>query len=231
MFSLLIILIASRGSARQDLDHGNPTSGTNGQFPSLTMNNKGWVIQAYQEEKAANLPLRYKVGYLHNNQIHWSNHYAIYSKGGFPRIAMNDDFVVVTVFAHQITKQLCLRIGKLQVDEEESQSLNSPPANNSDVYNPYLSSPLVKEFSDSSAQQQLQDEMFTNEDMINSASIEWWGEKIMFAEGQNPSVSISKNNIVIIVYEEGDFNVQTSKYRIGKIESKELKWLDDNENG
>ena len=220
--------IASGSSWRQNADGSNSTTGINGQFPSLAMNNKGWVIQAYQEEKAANLPLRYKVGYLHGNQILWSNHYAIYSKGGFPRIAMNDDFVVVTVFSHQVTNQLCLRIGKLKVEDEESEPLNSPSIDNSSIYSSDLRSPLVTEVSDveQQQQQQQQDEVFPDEDMINSASIEWWGERIVFGEGQNPAVSISKHNTVVVVYEEGDFHSQASKYRIGRIEGKELKWLE-----
>ncbi len=209
--------------------------GVNGQYPTLAMNNRGWVIQTYHRETVINLRLRYKIGYLRENQIHWNNHHAAYSKGYFPRIAMNDGFVVVTVFTHQISKQLFCRIGKLRVEMEEgSQSLNSSSIEESTTTpGSNTNSPLVKNKLPqlgSQTEQGSHQPLPPDEDVINGASIEWWGEKIMFGEGRNPAVSISKNNTVVIVYERGNLNIQT-KYRIGRIEGRELKWLDSDEGG
>ena len=172
--------------------------GSNGQYPSICMDSQGWIIQVYHRETIINFRLRYKIGYLCNGKITWSGKSTSYNRGFYPRIAMNDSGVVLTVFTAQVGRQIFYRLGKLKydqdgepVDEVESQSPSIP-----------------------------------DEDTINGATIEWLGERELFGEGRNPDVTISNNNTVIIVYEKGGIRIRT-KYRIGDVQGKSIIWRSD----
>lgn len=90
---------------------------SNGQFPSICLNNRGWVIQVYHKETIINLRLRYKIGFLHEGEIIWSNRFTSYDKGFWPRIAVNDAGIVVAVFSAQLSQHMFFRLGKLCYDE------------------------------------------------------------------------------------------------------------------
>lgn len=158
------------------------------------------MIQAYHRETIVNLRLRYKIGFFNENEkcITWSSHHTVYNKGYYPRIAMNDKGMVVTVFASQIGKQIYYRLGKLRCDDD---SVDLSTAGSSAT----LEDPLP------------------NEVTINSASIEWSSEKVPIGEGRNVAVSISSSNMVIIVYESDKLRVQTY-YRIGDISGHNIIW-------
>ena len=85
----------------------------NGQYPSITMNNKGWIVQVFHKETVIGLKLRYKIGFLHEKQIIWSDYRGSFNTGYYPRISINDDGLIVTVFSHQVHKRLFYRLGLL----------------------------------------------------------------------------------------------------------------------
>ena len=164
----------------------------NGQYPSIAMNNEGWIIQVYHKETVVKLNLRYKIGFLHENRIIWSNHsgqnYGLFNEGYYPRISINDDGMIVAVFSHQVRRRLFYRLGRLTFGCRGQASLQN---------------------------------------LIHSASIEWLQKEMPLSEGLNPAVSISKNNLVVIVYEKG-FHTY---YRIGHVDNNEIKWLQADKSG
>lgn len=154
------------------------STGSNGQYPDLCMNDNGWIVIAYHKETVLNLRLRYKIGHLHENQITWSSS-TVFDKGYYPRVAINNKMLVVTVFASQVSRQVYCRLGKL-----------------------------------------LDDDSFA----VDEATIEWQGAKVLIGEGRNPSVGISNDNKVVVVYERGYLNFHVF-YRIGDIvDDREIVW-------
>ncbi len=86
---------------------------SNGQYPSIAMNNKGWIVQVYHIETVLNLRLRYRIGYLGDHGVIWSSNHMTFSKGFYPRVSMNDEGLLVTVFAAQVGRRIWYRVGKL----------------------------------------------------------------------------------------------------------------------
>ena len=168
---------------------------SNGQYPSICMNNKGWVVQVYHKETIINLRLRYKIGFMHESQIIWANKYTSYDKGFFPRLAINNSGIVVAVFSAQLSSQMFYRLGKLWYDQD-SDSQDDPES-------PSYSIP--------------------DQDTVDGANIDWLGEKQLIADGHNPAVTINNNNTVIVVYEKGRIRART-RYRIGDVKGKEIEW-------
>lgn len=169
---------------------------SNGQYPSICMNSRGWVIQVYHKETVINLRLRYKIGFLHDDSITWSGKFTSYDRGYYPRIAINDAGMVVAVFSAQVGRQMFYRLGKLRYDLDDN------------------------EFTDS---MESQSPSIPDDDAINGANIDWLEEKQLVGEGYNPDVSISNKDTVIIVYERGNIRVCT-RYRIGDIKGKKIEW-------
>ena len=168
---------------------------SNGQYPSICMNNKGWVIQVYHKETIISLRLRYKIGFMHESKIIWANMYRSYDKGFFPRVAMNNSGIVVAVFSAQLSSQMFYRLGKLWYDQ-----------GNHSQDNPELPSYSIPD-----------------QDAVDGANIDWLGEKQLIADGHNPAVTINNNNTVIVVYEKGRIRTRT-RYRIGDVKGKEIEW-------
>ena len=105
-------------------EHGYKHMDSNGQYPDVAVNNKGWAVQVYHRETALNLRLRYKIGHLHGSTLTWSNHHGLYNKGYFPRVDINDEGMVVTVYASQVGRQLFYRVGWLDVESDSVASLD-----------------------------------------------------------------------------------------------------------
>ena len=89
---------------------------SNGQYPSICVNNYGWVIQVYHRETVISLKLRYTIGFLSSNGVIWSANIKSYSKGFYPRIAVNDAGLVVAVYTSQIGQRMFYNLGKLSYD-------------------------------------------------------------------------------------------------------------------
>ena len=159
----------------------------NGQYPSIGMNSKGWIIQVYHRETVVNLRLRYRIGYLNQNEIMWSNTHRDYNKGFYPRIAINNDGLVVAVFTAQLGRRMWYRVGKLTFREDHDP--NTGPSQR----------------------------------VLNGASIQWKGRKVLLGEGKNPVVAIDNNKTVAVVYDEGHLYIKT-KYRIGDIQEDTITW-------
>lgn len=201
---------------------------SNGQYPDIGMNNRGWLIQIYHKETVVNLRLRYKIGHLgKDNKITWSNHYSLLDKGYYPRVALNDQGVVVTVYASQVGRQIYCRVGKLHVDVPEitpSVSSATPSEPSSAPSTPHQND--LPQPTDSKQKGEGDEETSINAGMINGATIDW-KEEFLLGEGRNPSVSLSNNNTVVIVYEKGQLFVKTY-YRIGDIiRDRTITWRND----
>lgn len=91
---------------------------SNGQYPSISMNNKGWILQIYHRETVIGLPLCYRIGYLNSKEIIWSNTDTVYNRGYYPRITINNEGLVVAVFAAQVGRMMWYRVGELKFKDE-----------------------------------------------------------------------------------------------------------------
>lgn len=181
-------------------EHGYCHMNSNGQYPSICMDGHGWIIQVYHKETVVNLRLRYKIGFLSDGKVTWSSKFTSYDKGYYPRIAINDSGNVVAVFSAQVGQQMFYRLGKLKYDrDDDNDSID-------DIESQRFSIP--------------------DDDTINSANIDWLGEKELIGEGHNPDVTINNKNTVIIVYERGGIRVRT-RYRIGDVKGKTIVWRSD----
>jgi hypothetical protein len=90
---------------------------SNGQYPSICTNNKGWVIQVYHLETVIGLRLRYTVGFQSDGMVTWSDNIKTYDRGFYPCIAMNDSGLVVAVYGAQLGYQMFYKLGRLSYDE------------------------------------------------------------------------------------------------------------------
>lgn len=133
--SIYLICILTHSTVKPKItltfEEGYEHMNSNGQYPSICMNNKGWVIQTYHRETVVNFRLRYKIGLLQGNTIRWSNHHVIYSRGYYPRIAINDSGVVTIVFTSQVGRNMYLRIGNLSYDDTTSLNSSASSTNTS----------------------------------------------------------------------------------------------------
>lgn len=224
---------------------------SNGQYPDICMNNRGWVIQVYHKETVLGLNLRYKIGHLRNQSIAWSNHHSFFSKGFYPRVDLNDKDTVVSVFASQVGRQLFIRLGRLKKEDygsamENSNSSSALQVSSSEDTSSHgagslqrgSSTPQGSIGSSSTSSNplpaaspagfgsvpRLSDEdgqPLPDQGVINGANIRW-ERKQQFGEGRNPAVSLNNNNVVVVVYEKGVVN-PTTYYRIGDCHVKDGK--------
>lgn len=89
---------------------------SNGQYPSICINNPGWTIQVNHRETIIGFKLQYTIGYLNGESLIWSEDTKTYNKGFYPRIAMNDNGIVVAVYSSQIGQQIYYNLGRLSYD-------------------------------------------------------------------------------------------------------------------
>ena len=257
----------------------------NGQYPDIAMNNHHYLIQVFHKETIIGHKLRYKIGYLHeDDRIMWSSHSSIYKTGFYPRVDINERKAVVSVYASQLGRGLYYIVGYLNIEESNSEIAHSsssvsfptslgtaslheenshygrsssslddlePEPNrgssshdSEDQSTPRGSTtpqpstpnlePALPQITHSSPNPQLPPHLRPaqptqpTQGSLDSANIEW-KEKHEFATGRNPAVSLTNNNVVIVVFEKGPPHNLKSYYRIGDVRDNAIDWRSNSE--
>ena len=232
MLEILLNLFSLDISLKIDFEPHSFYMNSNGQYPSITMNNQGWILQVYHKETVVGLKLRCRIGHLHEKRILWSNTHSTYNKGFYPNIAINNKGLVVAVFASQVGRTVWYRLGQLKFTKyyDPVTIPSSEVVNNAFVYWRDTKillgqgmNPVVTLSDDNTVVVAFDSGFLFFETSyrigdVRGEAIEWRGNSKCLVNSQHTkhaSIAINKDGLVAIGYSNG--YTRTIHYTSGKI--------------
>lgn len=226
------------GSIVGDDNFGKGELYDNGKSPDIALNDRNVVVEVHESQN--HNTLWYRVGRVNGSTINWEKNNDKesheYDKGVLPSVAINDNGLLVEVHKSQgAYNTLWYNIGDVAGNEikwrnEKTKEYDSGIAPSVAINN----NGLVVEVH----QSQSHDTLWYRVGKVNGDKIDGWddGEKSIEIEvakgGINPSVAITDDGLVVMVYQSwspgGGVDESTPHYlwyRIGRVQSDEIIWV------
>ena len=92
-----------------------------GMFPTICMNRNGIILEAHQPSYASQT-MYYQVGTLRKNDVNFTERRPLVGSGKFPKVAINDDNLVVEVHEAVFTRDIYFNFGVLDDQRVEWQN-------------------------------------------------------------------------------------------------------------